>query len=166
MKNFKSYLFILFTIAAIVTSCSSIRKNELDTASKYKPDDVQLYQKIFMLDSAFFASYNKCDVDLNTYANFYSDSIEFFHDQNGLSTSKDDIVEATKRNICGKVRRELVKGSLEVYSIKGYGVLEIGFHKFHNNAEKEGTPSKASKFIIMWKGAGDNWKITKVVSLH
>jgi hypothetical protein len=38
-----------------------------------------------------------------------------------LTTSKQEILDATKQNICGKVTRELVKGSVEVYSIKDYG---------------------------------------------
>jgi hypothetical protein len=167
MKNIQRHLLLFVTIGAFATSsCSSIRKKEVDTSYRYKPDDPQLFQKILMLDSAFFASYNTCNINLKSYSDFYSDSVEFFHDQSGLSSSKNDIVEATRKNICGKVTRELVKGSVEVYSIKGYGAVEIGLHKFHNNAENEGTPSKASKFIIMWKRTGDNWKITKVVSLH
>jgi hypothetical protein len=167
MKNFKRHLLpLFFTIVAFATSCSTVRKNNLDTRYNYKPDDLQLYQKILMLDSAFFALYNTCDTNLKSYSDFYSDSVEFIHDQGGVSTSKNDIVEATRKNICGKVTRELVKGSVEVYSIKGYGAVEIGLHKFHNSAEKEGAPSKASKFIIMWKRIEDNWKITKVISLH
>ena len=153
-------------VTAFTTSCSNIRKSELDTNYKYKPDGLQLYQDILKLDSAFFAAYNTCSMNLTTYSDFYSDSVEFFHDKGGLSTSKNEIVESTKKNICGKVTRELVKESVEVYSIKGYGAVEIGLHRFHNNTEKEGTPSKVSKFIIMWKRTGDNWKITKVVSLH
>jgi len=153
-------------MAAFAASCSNIRKNETDTSYKYKPDDLQLYQDIVKLDSAFFVSYNTCNVNLKTHSDFYADSIEFFHDQGGLSTSKKDIVEATRRNICGKVTRALVKGSIEVYAIEGYGAVEIGLHKFYNNTENEGKPSRASKFIIMWKKTGDNWKITKVVSLH
>jgi hypothetical protein len=51
-----------------------------------------------------------------------------------------------RKNICGKVTRELVKGSIEVYPIKDYGAVEIGLHKFHNNQNE--TPSKeTSKFI-------------------
>jgi hypothetical protein len=48
-------------------------------------------------------------------------------------TSKKDIINATKKNICGKVTRELVKGSIEVYPVKDFGAIEIGLHKFHNN---------------------------------
>jgi hypothetical protein len=52
------------------------------------------------------------------------------------------------------------KGSIEVYPIKDYGAVEIGLHKF-NNQEPAGTPSKASKFIIMWQHKNAEWHITR-----
>jgi hypothetical protein len=69
-------------------------------------------------------------------------SLEFYHDKGGLTTSKQEILDATKQNICGKVTRELVKGSVEVYSIKDYGAVEIGLHKFHNNQNQQERPQK------------------------
>ena len=88
-----------------------------------------------------------------------------YHDKNGLSTSKKDILEGTKKYICGKVTRELVKGSIEVSPIPGYGAIELGSHMFHNNQEKNDSPH-ASKFVIFWRNNGGRWTITKVVSLH
>ncbi len=81
-------------------------------------------------------------------------------------TSKQDIIDATKRNICGKVTRELVKGSIEVYPIKDFGAVEIGLHKFHNNQEPVGTPSKVGRFMLIWENKNNEWKIRRVVSLH
>lgn len=122
-----------------------------------------LYHTIVKLDSAFFHAYNNCD--LVTQARFYSDSIEFFHDKSGLDTSKENILAATKKYICGKVTRELVKSSVEVSPLPGYGAVELGSHMFHNNQEKNHTP-KASKFVIIWRNNNGNWSITKVISLH
>jgi len=126
----------------------------------------ELYKTIVALDSSFFNAYNTCDINLEKYASFYSDTIEFYHDKGGLMTSKQDIVDATKKNICGKVTRELVKGSIEVYPIKDYGAVEIGLHKFHNNTEKENSVSTSVKFIMIWVHKGNDWKITRVISLH
>jgi hypothetical protein len=53
------------------------------------------------------------------------------------------------RNISGKVTRELVKGSIEVYPIKDYGAVEIGLHKFTTIRNQQERP-QVSKFIIMW----------------
>ncbi|GGF29702.1 hypothetical protein GCM10011518_43710 [Flavobacterium limi] len=131
----------------------------------YVPDP-QLYKTIVSLDSIFFDLYNSCDKNLEKYGDFYSEDIEFYHDKGGLMTSKKDIIEGTKNNICGKVTRELVKGSIEVYPIKNYGAIEIGLHKFHNNAEAANTESKTGRFMIFWKKEKSNWKICRVVSLH
>lgn len=80
--------------------------------------------------------------------------------------NKQEIIEATKKNVCGKVTRELVKGSIEVYPIKNYGAIEMGLHKFHNNTDASSANSRAGKFIIIWQHKNNQWKITKVVSLH
>jgi ketosteroid isomerase-like protein len=129
----------------------------------YVPSDPSLHREIATMDSLFFEAYNSCDIALQS--NIYASDIEFFHDKGGLSTSKTDILASTEENICGKVTRTLVDGSLEVYPIAGYGAVEIGYHKFFNNQEPD-APSHPSKFIIVWKKEGDSWQITKVISLH
>lgn len=133
------------------------------TSSMAYSQSKNLTQTIIELDSIFFTAYNTCDI--NTQANFYSDSIEFYHDQGGLSTSKQDILEGTRKNICGKVTRQLVEGSMEVYPIKGYGAIEMGLHKFHNNQEPDAIPH-SSKFVIIWHNRNGKWEITRVISLH
>ena len=151
--------FSLFVVVCSVLSCST-------NTSKYNyvPDDLELYNTIVHMDSVYFNAYNTCD--LKTQADLYSEEIEFFHDKGGLMTSKPGLLDALEKNICGKVTRELVQGSIEVYPIKDYGAVEIGLHKFHNNQEPEGTISKIGKFVMMWEFKNDTWKITKVISLH
>ncbi|MFT3933101.1 MAG: nuclear transport factor 2 family protein [Chitinophagaceae bacterium] len=122
-----------------------------------------LYDTVAKLDSTFFTAYNNCDIAKQEA--FYSDSIEFYHDKGGFSTSKKQILESTKKYICGKVTRELVKGSLEVSPIPGYGAVELGVHMFHNNQEKNDTPHP-SKFVMIWKNDNGKWSITRVISLH
>ena len=122
-----------------------------------------LVETIAALDSIFFTAYNTCD--LATQSELYSDSIEFYHDQGGLITSKKELLEGTRKNICGKVTRELVKGSVEVSPIAGYGAVEIGMHIFHNSQEKNQVPHP-SRFVIVWKNNNGNWRITRVISTH
>lgn len=157
-----SFFFSLITVISI-SSCTSKHNNGIEDLKNYTPDDKDLHKTIVAMDSVFFEAYNTCNLDKQ--ASIYSDSIEFFHDQGGLITSKQDIIDGTEKNICGKVTRELVKGSIEVYPIKDYGAVQIGFHKFHNNQEPK-SPSHPSKFIIVWQNKNDDWKITKVISLH
>jgi len=159
VKKSFTLCFYLFVVVVSVSSCST-------NTSKYNyvPDDINLYNTIVQMDSMYFNAYNTCD--LKTQSDLYSEDLEFFHDKGGLSTSKSDVLEALKNNICGKVTRELVEGSIEVYPIKDYGAVEIGLHKFHNNQEPEGTVSKVSKFITIWEFKKDTWKMAKVISLH
>jgi uncharacterized protein DUF4440 len=84
-------------------------------ASAANPD--ALFQKISALDTKLFNAYNKCDLD--TLGAMVSDDLEFYHDKTGLSVGKSLFIEAIKKNICGKVHRELVSDTLEVYSLNG-----------------------------------------------
>jgi hypothetical protein len=128
-----------------------------------KAQSDSLYLTIVQQDSIFFIAYNTCD--MNKQQEMYADSIEFYHDKGGLSTSKKEILDATRKNICGKVTRELVKGSIEVYPIPGYGAVELGMHMFHNNQEPNQI-AHPSKFVIIWKKKNNHWLITRVISLH
>lgn len=154
-----------YSIAAIILLSACSGKDELPSkkANAYKPDQQALYDTIVIQDSLFFHAYNTCD--MATQAAMYADSIEFYHDQGGLMTDKQLLLQKTKENICGKVTRELVPGSIEVYPIKNFGAIEMGLHKFHNNQEKDAV-SHESKFIIIWKQQSNGWKLSRVISLH
>lgn len=58
--------------------------------------------------------------------------------------------------MCGKITRELIKESIEVYPIPGYGAIEIGRHRFHNNQDLATYQKMATGFIIIWKKEGKN----------
>jgi hypothetical protein len=115
------------------------------------------------LDNRYFTAYNNCD--LQTQAMLMSEDLEFYHDMGGLSTSKSEIIKSIEENICGKVTRQLVDGSVEVHEIKGFGAVEIGYHKFYNNREPE-AESKPSRFITVWKNTADSWSMHRIISLH
>lgn len=164
MRNYNLSHFIIYLFVITTTICSAQKSISKEVVYQYFPDDLELYNAIVSMDSSFFQAYNNCDLDKQ--AAIYSDDIEFYHDKGGIMTVKQEILDSTKKHVCGKVTRELVEGSIEIYPIKDFGAIEIGLHKFHNNTEKEGTVSHASKFIIFWKNDNTNWTITKVVSLH
>jgi hypothetical protein len=101
---------------------------------------------------------------MGTQEKMYSDSIEFYHDNGGLQTSKTELLESLRKYICNKVTRELVRGSVEVYPIKGFGAIEIGYHKFHNLVER--STSSPGRFVIIWRNMNNTWQMTRVISLH
>ena len=162
MNNIK-LISALFTLIIFCTSCKGAKENKSSKIREYVPVDKELYNAILKMDKEFFDAYNNCDLEKQ--AAIYSDDIEFFHDKGGLMTSKQDIIDGTERNICGKVTRTLIKESVEVYPIKNYGAVQIGFHKYYNNREPD-AKSIPAKFIVIWHNESGKWKIKKVVSLH
>jgi len=154
-------LTLLALLISLFTSITASAQNQ-DTYV-YKPQSQELYNTIVHMDSVYFNAYNACDMDKQ--AAIYADSIEFYHDGSGLETSKKTLLAAIKENICGKVTRVLVKGSIEVYQIPNFGAVEIGLHRFINHAENNNL-SRPDKFIIIWRHNNDQWQITRVISLH
>jgi len=125
-------------------------------------DDISLFKEIAHLDSVLFNAFNSRDIEL--FKTFFTEDLEFFHDKGGL-TNYDHTInflkETTKAN--NQLRRDLVKGSLEVYPIPGYGAIEIGSHKFcHNENGKQ--ECGTFKFVQIWQKKNNIWKISRVVS--
>jgi ketosteroid isomerase-like protein len=151
----------LLIFTALLTVCAaftSVKPNDsLASASDL------LYDSIVAMDAAWEDAYNNCK--LTRMEELMSDDLEFYHDEGGLMTSKKLLMEALQKNICGKVTRELKKGSIEVSPIPGYGAVELGMHAFHNN-EEPNAPSHFSKFVHVWKKEKGTWRITRVISLH
>ena len=153
MKRTTSVTLLALLISLFTSITASAQSQDTYV---YKPESQELYNTIVHMDSVYFNAYNTCDMDKQ--AAIYADSIEFYHDGSGLT-------EAIKKNICGKVTRVLVKGSIEVYQIPNFGAVEIGLHRFINHAENNSV-SRPDKFIVIWRHNNDQWQITRVISLH
>ncbi len=128
---------------------------------KIKSND-ELVKVITALDASLFEAYNTCN--LAKFASFFSDDVEFYHDQGGVALGKATLTESVKTNICGKVTRELLKGTLEVHSMKGIGAVEMGMHLFHLPGHDDTEPVGEGKFIHLWIYKDGAWKITRVIS--
>jgi len=129
--------------------------------SQAAPSD-SLFKTIQTLDTQLFDAYNHCD--LEKFGSLIADDIEFYHDKTGLSRGRQALVEGIKNNICGKVTRELVPGTLEVYPIANYGAVEIGIHRFHHPGHEEPGSVGEAKFIHLWQNQDGVWKVTRVIS--
>ena len=120
----------------------------------------ELTRAITALDKQLFDAYNTCNIErLGT---FFTDDLEFYHDKTGLAVGKQPFLDAIKKNICGKVTRELVAGSLEVYPLHGYGAVEIGVHRFHHPGDDSNVGE--AKFVQLWQYKNGAWKISRVIS--
>lgn len=130
-----------------------------------EPKADALFDTIRAQDAKLFNAYNSCD--LKTLGDMVSEDLEFYHDRTGLARGRQAFVEAIRTNICGKTRRELVPGTLEVYPLKTYGAVEIGDHVFCPAATRSACNSKTSgmaKFTMLWQQTEAGWKLTRVIS--
>ena len=149
------FLFLLAisvprTVAQAVPSFDNIKSQaELDKA-------------IAALDAALFDSYNRCD--LEKFSSFFADDVEFYHDQGGVTLGRVALTDSVKKNICGKVTRELVPGTLQVHYMKGYGAVEMGVHRFHHPGHEDIEGVGEASFIHLWQYKDGAWKITRVIS--
>ena len=127
------------------------------------PDEA-LFRTVASLDRALFDAYNTCD--LEKFASFFVDDVEFYHDKGGVTRGRQTLVDSIKNNICGKTRRDLIPGTLEVHPMDGYGALQIGAHRFCDVKMPlcDGTSGGVGKFIHLWQNKDGVWKITRVIS--
>ncbi|MDQ6873144.1 MAG: nuclear transport factor 2 family protein, partial [Gemmatimonadota bacterium] len=126
-----------------------------------------LFRTIAGLDSVLFDAYNRCD--LVRLGSFVAEDLEFYHDQTGLARGRQPFIDAVRQNICGKVRRDPVRSSLEVYPLKGYGAVETGGHMFCDPRVHRVCDEKTSgiaKFVILWQLKDGTWSIPRVISYN
>jgi hypothetical protein len=151
-------LLLLATFFLFVCNASAQTAPPLDKIQNQE----ELDRAITALDAALFDAYNRCD--LVKFASFIDENVEFYHDQGGVTLGQAALTDSVKKNICGKVTRELVPGSLKVYPMKGYGALEVGVHRFHHPGHDDTEGVGEGQFIHLWQYKDGAWKITRVVS--
>jgi hypothetical protein len=127
------------------------------------PSHEELTREVSGASAAMFKAFNTCD--LETFRSAFVESPEFYHDKTGLETSRDGVVAAVKTSICGRVRRELVPGSVEVHPIPRFGAVEIGTHRFYELARGAGaSPVGIAKYVHVWQKTEAGWKLSRVIS--
>ena len=158
----------IFALALGIAACLAVAGTR---AGAQAPPSAQssdsLYRTIAGLDSAMFDAYNRCD--LVRLGSFFAEDLEFYHDQTGLARGRQPFLKAIRENICGKVRRDLVQGSLEVYPLKTYGAVETGDHMFCDprvHRVCDTTISGIAKFVMLWELKDGTWRITRVISYN
>jgi len=154
MKRFSALLSLVLASGAFVPADAQAVQS-LDSMKSQE----ELTRAITALDKQLFDAYNTCNIEkLGT---FVTDDLEFYHDKTGLAVGKQPFLDAIRKNICGKVTRELVQGSLEVYPLHGYGAVEIGLHRFRHPGDSD---VGEAKFVQLWQYKDGAWKISRVIS--
>ncbi|BCS34632.1 DUF4440 domain-containing protein [Luteitalea sp. TBR-22] len=152
-------LAVAVTLSA---TAEGVRAQDPPGPPRYVPASQELHDTIVRLDARWEDAYNTCKMDVHEA--LIAEDLEFFHDLGGLSTSKRQVLEAVKANVCGKVTRELLPGSIEVYPIKDYGAVQMGYHRFRN--VNEPGVGRYARFVHVWRLADGRWQLTRVISLH
>jgi hypothetical protein len=141
----------------------------------------KLFETMQALDTQLFDAANHCYYE--KLAAMVDENLEFYHDLDGLMLGRQAFLDSIKHNTCGVMIRELVPGTLQVYPIKGYGLIEMGVHRFHHpghekefpaakqlgmtrflDSEAAEWPVGEAKFLLIWHLKDGSWKLTRVVS--
>ena len=155
-------LLLLCLLGISFVNAHSQSTNAAAKSTARQPATDPLFQTISALDKQLFDAVDRCD--MARVESFWAEDVEFYHDKDGLTVGREKIVTSIKNNLCGKVKRELVPGTLEVYPLNGYGAVEIGVHRFlHPWAQDHGVVGEA-KFIHVWQSKDGQWRITRVIS--
>jgi ketosteroid isomerase-like protein len=158
MKNLSALRNILFALPLL--GILAVHVQAQTAKNPLVPD--ALFQTVAALDTALFDAYNRCDLD--KLGSMLADDLEFYHDKAGLSVGKQKFLGAIQQNICGKVRRDLVPGTLEVYPIQDYGAVELGTHRFHHPGQEATEQVGEAKFVTLWQNQAGVWKVTRAIS--
>lgn len=126
------------------------------------PEKKELYAEIAHRDSVLFDAFNTPNID--RLKSFFTPDLEIYQDNVGVRNYPETI-EAFKDLFKKEyiLTRTIVKGSMEVYPIKGYGAIQTGLHTFCHT--ENGKPQCGTfKFVHIWEKFNGNWKIKRLIT--
>lgn len=131
------------------------------------PAQDDLTRKVTALDTELFTAYNKCEPD--RFGALVAEDLEFYHDETGLSVGRQSTIDALKNNICGKVYRDLVPGTLAIYPLKNFGAIQSGIHRFCTPEAAKATGhcpdgSGVGRFTHIWRNQSGKWLLSRILS--
>ena len=135
--------------------------------------DSELFNILKANDSLMFdIGFNTCDFSQFEY--LIADDLEFYHDKSGVINTKSEFINVMKSGICNPsntfiARRELIKGSLEIFPLYNngviYGAIQTGDHRFfEKNGDQPEKAGSIAKFTHLWILENNLWKLKRVLS--
>lgn len=134
--------------------------------------DSEIFQALKKNDSLLFdAGFNNCDIA--AFEHLIAEDLEFYHDEGGLTTNKEDFLKNVRSNICSspnkKPVRKLVQESLQVFPLyengKLYGAIQKGRHDFFiKEPGKEPYQASTALFTHLWLLEEEKWILKRVLS--
>jgi len=131
-------------------------------AQSVHPDvpDADLPGIIARLDAQHFDAFNRCDIP--ALQALYAPDVEFFHDLNGRILNREQFLQAVRKNICSKVQRRVLEGTMEVFPMAKIGALQVGRHCFFEVGAADCI--QQGRYTILWRFDGTKWQISRVFS--
>jgi ketosteroid isomerase-like protein len=137
------------------------------------PDRPALAKQIAARDSEFFKLFFE-GCDPARVRAMMADDVEMYHDKGGFVWRGADAAVADYSKTCAerkkpgawRSRRELVRASLHVDPVPGYGAIEDGVHLFYER-KGDGPERLAGKarFTQLWRLDGDGqWRLARIFS--
>src|SRR4051794_19349357 len=160
----KHYLTLCLLLVASAVARTDAQDAEQTATKKQKATSGELYDTIAALDAQVFDAFNAADAD--RLMGWFTPDVEFYDDGGGdglsdFAATKKDFVTLF-RNV-PDLRRELLRETLEVYPLKGYGAIEVGEHRFCHQ-ENGKADCGVTKFSMVWRKTGETWKLARVLS--
>ncbi|HEX8669271.1 MAG TPA: DUF4440 domain-containing protein [Allosphingosinicella sp.] len=139
------------------------------------PDQPALTEQIAARDAELFELFFTGPCDSVRFRAMLADDVEFYHDKGGFNVRKpEDFVAIFAKNCADRQdpkawrsRRELVRTSLHVDPVPGYGAIEAGEHLFYEREGERGEEKLAgrARFAQLWVLGGDGkWRLSRVLS--
>lgn len=127
-------------------------------------DQAPLIETMRPLDTAVFEAFNHCKdpKELAKHASYFDEAVEFYHDNGGVTWTREAMIGNTQKNACGNYTRKLVAESFNAYPINDFGAITEGVHYFCKPATKE--CHGQAKFVMVWHNKNGEWKVTRVLS--
>jgi len=122
--------------------------------------DAELPAIVAKLDQQHFDAFNHCDTA--ALLALSAPDVEFFHDLSGRILNREQFIQAVQKNICGKVQRRLIEGTMEVYPMAKVGAIQAGRHCFLEVGKTDCI--QQARYYILWRFDGARWQIAKVFS--
>ncbi|WP_242108545.1 nuclear transport factor 2 family protein [Luteimonas aquatica] len=135
-------------------------------ARAVEPSD-SLQKTIAAQDAAFFAAFNRCD--LEGWKRYLAEDVEFYQDNDAPTMTRDALVPSFVER-CGKngvavLEREALPDTYEVHALQDYGAVQFGRHRFWVMEHgRRAQVAAEPRFVHLWRLRDGRWQITRVVS--
>ena len=146
----------ILTAFAIFIACAMTLKAQETTNNE------SLFQEIFRMDSLLFTAFNNRNIE--QVKQIFSEDLEFYHDKTGLTNYEQNIKMLGENFARGNSpRRELMKETMEVYPVPGFGAVQTASHRFCH-LENGQMDCGTFKFVHIWQKKDGQWKLARIVS--